>query len=152
MIDLSLTKLALIGVVALVVIGPEKLPKVARMLGALLGRAQRYINDVKSEVSRDMALDELHNLKREVQEAAQDIESSLTPLRTLEAGSAQVTANLHQITNEQFALKAKNFRRQKSDRLSVRVNRQRNNGRTGLRTGASRAVRGTAGSKCLGFF
>ena len=59
MIDLSLSKLALIGVVALVVIGPEKLPKVARMAGAILGRAQRYINDVKSEVSRDMALQDV---------------------------------------------------------------------------------------------
>ena len=52
MIDLGISKLALIGVVALIVIGPEKLPRVARMAGTLLGRAQRYINDVKAEVSK----------------------------------------------------------------------------------------------------
>lgn len=70
MIDLGLTKIALIGVVALVVIGPEKLPRVARMAGTLFGRAQRYINQVKSEVSREMELDELRKMQQEVQEAA----------------------------------------------------------------------------------
>ena len=68
MIDLGLSKLAIIGVVALVVIGPEKLPKVARMAGTLYGRAQRYLHDVKSEVSREIELDELRNLHKEVQE------------------------------------------------------------------------------------
>ena len=48
-----------IGIVALLVIGPEKLPKVARTLGHLLGRAQRYVNDVKSDINREMQLDEL---------------------------------------------------------------------------------------------
>ena len=59
MIDLGISKLALIGVVALVVIGPEKLPKVARTVGALLGKAQRYVADVKAEVSRSIELEEL---------------------------------------------------------------------------------------------
>ncbi len=71
MIDLGLTKIAVIGVVALIVIGPEKLPKVARMAGTLYGRAQRYLHDVKSEVSREIELDELRNLQKEVQETAQ---------------------------------------------------------------------------------
>ncbi|MDO8301488.1 Sec-independent protein translocase protein TatB, partial [Lacisediminimonas sp.] len=66
MIDLGLTKIALIGAVALVVIGPEKLPKVARMAGSLFGRAQRYINDVKSEVSRELELDELRMMQSDV--------------------------------------------------------------------------------------
>ena len=57
MIDIGLSKLALIGVVALVVIGPERLPKVARMAGSLFGRAQRYINDVKAEVTREIELE-----------------------------------------------------------------------------------------------
>ena len=70
MIDLGLTKMALIGVVALVVIGPEKLPRVARMAGTLFGRAQRYINQVKSEVSREIELDELRKMHKDVQEAA----------------------------------------------------------------------------------
>ncbi|MES2832407.1 MAG: Sec-independent protein translocase protein TatB [Pseudomonadota bacterium] len=70
MIDLGLTKIALIGVVALVVIGPEKLPRVARMAGTLFGRAQRYINQVKSEVSREMEIDEFRRMQKEVEEAA----------------------------------------------------------------------------------
>lgn len=64
MLDLGLTKMALIGVVALVVLGPERLPGVARTAGALFGRAQRYINDVKSEVAREMELDELKRCAR----------------------------------------------------------------------------------------
>ena len=77
MIDLGLSKIALIGVVALVVIGPEKLPKVARMAGTLFGRAQRYINEVKSEVSREIELDELRKMQKEVQEAASGVEQSI---------------------------------------------------------------------------
>src|SRR6476620_10674329 len=81
MIDLGLSKLAIIGVVALIVIGPEKLPKVARMAGSLYGRAQRYLHEVKSEVSREIELDELRNLKKEVEDTAysirSDVESSI---------------------------------------------------------------------------
>src|SRR3954470_21872613 len=73
MIDLGLSKLAIIGVVALVVIGPEKLPRVARMAGTLYGRAQRYLHEVKSEVSREIELDELRNLHQEVKNSAQSI-------------------------------------------------------------------------------
>lgn len=77
MIDLGLSKLMLIGVVALVVIGPERLPKVARMAGALFGRAQRYVNDVKAEVGREMELDELRNVRREFEDAARNVESTV---------------------------------------------------------------------------
>lgn len=70
MIDLGLSKLAIIGVVALVVIGPERLPKVARMAGTLYGRAQRYLQEVKSEVSREIEMEELRNLQKEVEEGA----------------------------------------------------------------------------------
>ncbi len=77
MIDLGISKLALIGAVALIVIGPEKLPRVARTVGMLLGKAQRYVNDVKSEVNRSMDLDELRKMKDTVQEAARDVEQSI---------------------------------------------------------------------------
>lgn len=77
MIDLGISKLALIGAVALVVIGPEKLPRVARTVGALLGKAQRYVSDVKAEVSRSMELEELKKMKDSVTEAARDVESSV---------------------------------------------------------------------------
>jgi sec-independent protein translocase protein TatB len=77
MIDLGLSKLALIGAVALIVIGPEKLPRLARTIGTLLGKAQRYVSDVKAEVNRSMELDELRKMKGTVEGAARDVESSI---------------------------------------------------------------------------
>ncbi|GAB2876870.1 Sec-independent protein translocase protein TatB [Paraburkholderia jirisanensis] len=77
MLDLGITKMALIGVVALVVLGPERLPRVARTAGALFGRAQRYINDVKSEVTREIELDELRRMKTEFESAAQNVETTI---------------------------------------------------------------------------
>ncbi|MBB2932080.1 Sec-independent protein translocase protein TatB [Paraburkholderia silvatlantica] len=77
MLDLGLTKMALIGVVALVVLGPERLPRVARTAGALFGRAQRYINDVKAEVTREIELDELRRMKTEFEAAAQNVEKNV---------------------------------------------------------------------------
>lgn len=77
MIDLGLSKLALIGAVALIVIGPEKLPRVARTIGTLLGKAQRYVSDVKAEVNRSMELEELRKMKGTVEGAARDVESSI---------------------------------------------------------------------------
>ncbi|WP_116138000.1 Sec-independent protein translocase protein TatB [Trinickia diaoshuihuensis] len=77
MLDLGLTKMALIGVVALVVLGPERLPRVARTAGALFGRAQRYINDVKAEVTREIELDELRRMKTDFESAARNVENSI---------------------------------------------------------------------------
>ena len=77
MIDIGISKLALIGAVALVVIGPEKLPRVARTVGTLLGKAQRYVSDVKAEVNRSMELDELKKMKESVETAARDVEQSV---------------------------------------------------------------------------
>ena len=82
MIDLGLTKLAVIGAVALVVIGPEKLPKVARMAGTLYGRAQRYLNQVKSEVSREIEMEELRNLHKDVQDSANSFKSGVETFKT----------------------------------------------------------------------
>lgn len=77
MFDLGISKLAVIGVVALVVIGPERLPKVARTVGTLLGRAQRYLADVKAEVNREMQLDELRAMRDNVHKAASSFETSV---------------------------------------------------------------------------
>ena len=77
MIDIGLSKMALIGAVALIVIGPEKLPRVARTVGTLLGKAQRYVSDVKAEVNRSMELDELRKMKDTVEGAARDVEQSI---------------------------------------------------------------------------
>jgi sec-independent protein translocase protein TatB len=76
-IDIGVTKLALIGAIALVVIGPDKLPGLAKTVGTLLGRARRYVADVKEEVNRSMALDELKKMKETMESAAQDVENSI---------------------------------------------------------------------------
>lgn len=77
MFDIGFSEMIVIGVVALLVIGPEKLPRVARTIGALMGRAQRYVNDVKADINREIELDELKKLRTTVTEAAQSIESSV---------------------------------------------------------------------------
>jgi sec-independent protein translocase protein TatB len=77
MFDIGFSELMVIGVVALLVIGPEKLPKVARTLGHLLGRAQRYVNDVKSDINREMQLDELKKLQSQVTDSARALEDSV---------------------------------------------------------------------------
>jgi sec-independent protein translocase protein TatB len=77
MIDLGVSKLALIAVVALVVVGPERLPKVARMAGNLFGRAQRYMADVKSEVNRQMEVEEFKKFREETAATLKDVENSI---------------------------------------------------------------------------
>ncbi len=77
MIDLGVSKLALIAVVALVVVGPERLPKVARMAGNLFGRAQRYMAEVKSEVSRQMEVEEFKKFREESVSAFKEVENSI---------------------------------------------------------------------------
>lgn len=77
MFDISFTELLVVGVIALVVIGPERLPKVARTIGHLVGRAQRYVSDVKTDIQREVELDELRKLKDQMQDAAQSVQSSL---------------------------------------------------------------------------
>lgn len=77
MIDIGFSKLLLLGGIALVVIGPERLPRVARTVGTLLGRAQRYVAEVKAEVSRSIELEELNKMKQQFQDAASDVGRNL---------------------------------------------------------------------------
>ena len=77
MFDLGISELMLIMVVALIVIGPERLPKVARTLGHLWGRAQRYVNGVKADIERDMAVEEFRQLQQKVQAEASSLEQSV---------------------------------------------------------------------------
>ena len=87
--------MALIGVVALIVIGPEKLPRVARTVGTLLGKAQRYVSDVKAEVNRAMDLDELKKMKESVEEAGREVEKGLHSTKAdFEKDWSSVTAGL----------------------------------------------------------
>ena len=77
MIDFGFDKIALIGAVALIVIGPEKLPRVARTVGHMIGKAQRYVADVKAEVNRSIELEELQKMKSQFETAARDVEQSV---------------------------------------------------------------------------
>jgi sec-independent protein translocase protein TatB len=78
MIDFGFDKIALIGAVALVVIGPEKLPRVARTVGHFIGKAQRYVADVKAEVNRSIELEELKKMKTQFEDAARNVEQSVS--------------------------------------------------------------------------
>lgn len=89
MFDVSFTELMVIGVIALIVIGPERLPKVARTVGHLLGRAQRYVNDVKGDIQREIELDELRKFKSEMDDAAHSVKTSLRDTENSIRSSAQ---------------------------------------------------------------
>jgi len=146
MIDLGLSKLALIGVVALVVIGPERLPKVARMAGTLLGRAQRYINDVKQEVSREIELDELRNMQKEMQETATSVEQTIAHnLAELESDVQEALSNplMEPPTSDAQLVKAKSFRKKKLARTSAVPSwyKKQNGRRTHVISGAARVAR-----------
>ncbi|MGQ0511011.1 MAG: Sec-independent protein translocase protein TatB [Betaproteobacteria bacterium] len=77
MFDIGFSELMVIGLVALIVIGPERLPRVARTLGHLAGRLQRYVNDVKADINREVELDELRKMRDSVQQAASGFESTV---------------------------------------------------------------------------
>lgn len=152
MIDLGLSKLAIIGVVALVVIGPEKLPKVARMAGSLYGRAQRYLNEVKSEVSREIEMEELKNLQKEVQQAAQNVKQDVEKAVSDNLGEIQgawdgtplpTTERLIQATPDDLARKAREFRRKKLVRNSAIPGwyKQRHGGKMHVTSAAARVAR-----------
>lgn len=89
MFDIGFSEMVVIAVVALVVLGPERLPKVARTAGILLGRLQRYVNDVKSDINREMQLEELKKLQAQVEDSARSIERSVST----EMQSAQASLN-----------------------------------------------------------
>lgn len=85
MFDIGFSKLLVIGGIALVVIGPERLPRVARTAGALLGRAQRYVAEVKAEVNRSMEMEELKRTKQEFEASMREVQESV------DAGLQQAT-------------------------------------------------------------
>ncbi|MFM9886873.1 MAG: Sec-independent protein translocase protein TatB [Burkholderiales bacterium] len=100
MFDIGFTELMVIAIVALVVIGPEKLPKVARTIGAYMGRLQRYVNDVKADINRELELDELRKFKQTVEDTARSFESSVQT----EVSSAESEVNkIAQVVAEPLA-------------------------------------------------
>jgi sec-independent protein translocase protein TatB len=96
MFDIGFSEIVVIAVVALIVIGPERLPKAARTLGHLFGRLQRYVNEVKADINREMEIDELRKLQQQVQTAARDLETSIsTAAREVETGVRAVESDLN---------------------------------------------------------
>jgi len=96
MFDIGFSEMLVIAVVALIVIGPERLPKAARTLGHLFGRLQRYVNDVKADINREMELDELRKLQKEVQTAASELKSSVeSAAQGVETGVRDVERELN---------------------------------------------------------
>lgn len=147
MIDLGLSKMMLIGVVALVVIGPEKLPRMARTVGALLGKAQRYVADVKAEVNRSMDLEELRKMKETVETAAQDVQSQVqTASSDFERDWQQTTAGLSDYSSEPLTTPVPEYKNPgKKWRLKRGAVPQWYKSRNGVRThalsGAARVAR-----------
>ena len=140
MLDIGVTKLAIIGGIALVVIGPERLTGVARMAGNLLGRARRYMAEVKAEVNRSMELDELKKMKDSVQNAARDVEQSMqTGVSDFEKTWTEVTDAAAQ-TDSDAVLAAPQYRHpNKRWRLKRSAVPQWYKARTGVRTKAQSA-------------
>lgn len=97
MIDFGFDKIALIGAVALIVIGPEKLPKVARTVGHLFGKAQRYVADVRAEVNRSIELDELKKMKTDFEAAARNVEQTVQ--QEVNAASAEFDKDWASVTS-----------------------------------------------------
>lgn len=91
MFDVGFSELMLIGIVALVVIGPERMPKVARTVGALLGRAQRYVNELKADIESEVDVEEFNRIKSTFYDAAKSIEHSASQVKEeLDATAASV--------------------------------------------------------------
>lgn len=90
MFDVSFGELLIIAIVALVVIGPEKLPKVARTLGLLAGRMQRYVSAIKADVTRELQMQELQKMQEEVRQSVAAVESGIAQeVRQVEAPVAE---------------------------------------------------------------
>ncbi len=88
MFDVGISEMMVIAVVALIVLGPEKLPKVARTMGHLVGRAQRYVNQVKQDINREMEVAELKKMQDEFRSAASEVKQSVSEIgRTVESES-----------------------------------------------------------------
>jgi len=91
MFDVGISEIMVIAVVALIVLGPEKLPKTARTLGHLFGRLQRYVGEVKADINRELAMEDLKKLQAEVSSAATDFKETMT------ASAKEVEDNIRQV-------------------------------------------------------
>ncbi len=132
--------MALIGAVALIVIGPEKLPRVARTVGTLLGKAQRYIADVKAEVGRSMDFDELKKMRETVEGAARDVENSIqTHASDFETSWSDMTETAMAAEMPEYRHPKKNWRLKQG--AMPQWYKARNGVRTRAQSGAARVAR-----------
>ena len=113
MFDVGFSELGLIAVVAMIVIGPERLPKVARTAGALLGRMQRYVNNVKSEVEREMQFEDLKKLQQEIQAQSKKLENSILAPSTVPQAQTELQLEDLKLATK-LASKPKPVRKSKS--------------------------------------
>jgi sec-independent protein translocase protein TatB len=94
MFDIGFSELILIGLVALVVVGPKRLPVATRTVGTLLGRAQRYVNDVKGDIQRQMDLEELRKVQQQVQSVGDQIQEGVANVEREVSGiGASINSN-----------------------------------------------------------
>jgi sec-independent protein translocase protein TatB len=101
MFDIGFSELLVIGVVALIVIGPERLPRVARTVGVLAGRLQRYVADVKADINREIELEELRKMRDSMQQAASEFQSSVqSEVSKTEAELNQTAADLNKAVED----------------------------------------------------
>lgn len=158
MIDIPFSKLAIIGAAALIFIGPEKLPTVARMAGNLFGRAQRYLSDIKAEVSREMELDELRKMHRDIRDAAENVQQSFSSsaaetereMRAAWRGDPLADDEMMQASmTDQTLIKSRNFRKKKLARTSALPNWYKNQQgyRAHVISGAARMARHRPGNR-----
>lgn len=104
MFDIGFSEMMVIAVVALIVIGPERLPKVARTVGHLMGRLQRYVNDVKADINREIELEELRKFKDEFEQSARSVESDVNAeLKKAEESFASIEADLSSLPGSEGA-------------------------------------------------
>lgn len=109
MFDIAFSEMLVIGIIALIVIGPERLPKVARTVGALLGRARRYVNNVKADIDREIRWDELRALQADFNDSARDIGRDLRQAReSLSAPLGESVAELENTVRTVVADSAQN--------------------------------------------
>jgi len=105
MFDIGFSELLVIGLVALIVIGPERLPRVARTLGILAGRLQRYVADVKADINREVELDELRKMKDSVTQAASGIENSVqSELNSVQTELSRTESELNAAVNSSIGV------------------------------------------------
>jgi len=98
--DVGFSELMVIAVVALIVIGPERLPRVARTMGHLFGRLQRYVNDVKADINREIELDELRKFKSTFEDAARGFEGTVnTTVDSVQSEVSKAETELNSLTN-----------------------------------------------------